>query len=689
MAIKKLNSPKDRASNSASQVKPIKKLSIKIGGVKNAPTPAEKSAKILQENAAIDEANKAKIAAFKLSSRTKETTESTPIVVPESMAENLPAVAANKLTAIPTTANAEIILNEKQLQAIDMAGSGRSFCLIGGAGTGKTTSQEQVCIRLNDSGKIYPLPTGSKHLAIGQPSVLICSFTNKATENIRARVPREFRQCCNTIHKTIEFAPTKYTEYDNDLGVEVVKQKFEPQRNEENPLPPLSVIIIEEASTVGIGLFLKLVEALPERCVFIFLGDLNQLTPVMDDAILGYALNHLPTVELTEPHRAALDSPITRFAYKILEGRPLKNADIDALGEEYAPEKLRFIPFKTTKKPEQEMMALGETFKQSVVAGKFDPTNTVVLCPYNVGGHINVDNLNRYIAQGFTEITGNPIYEIISGFNTFYYSVGDIVFSGKELWEIERIESNPKYIGKPPRLPTVAIDRWGRFDKAKAESSDEFFASLTTMEGNWEDSNISTEELIHTDEDEENARKSNASHVVTLKPVVKTGTMLDPEEEMKRKVLVVKGDYSDTMHGYALSVHKSQGSEWRKVFCVFHDSHARMLVRENLYTSVTRAKEELVIIYRRECKNETGRVIPNTFTIGIRNQEIKGKTLKDKLKFFQDKEAKEKKKLEVRARVLAKADPSLSEEEHFAQLWEDSNIRKIIEFFEDLKIEAA
>jgi exodeoxyribonuclease V alpha subunit len=75
--------------------------------------------------------------------------------------------------------------------------------------------------------------------------------------------------------------------------------------------------------------------------------------------------------------------------------------------------------------------------------------------------------------------------------------------------------------------------------------------------------------------------------------------------------------------GYAITVHKSQGSEWRKVFLVFHQSHATMIQRELLYTAVTRAKEELYVI----CE-------PEAFIKGIKSQRIKGNTLAEKAEYF-------------------------------------------------------
>ena len=49
-------------------------------------------------------------------------------------------------------------------------------------------------------------------------------------------------------------------------------------------------------------------------------------------------------------------------------------------------------------------------------------------------------------------------------------------------------------------------------------------------------------------------------------------------------------------HAWAISVNKSQGSEYDHVILVLHDSQTIMLTRELLYTAITRAKKHLYII---------------------------------------------------------------------------------------------
>ncbi len=57
-----------------------------------------------------------------------------------------------------------------------------------------------------------------------------------------------------------------------------------------------------------------------------------------------------------------------------------------------------------------------------------------------------------------------------------------------------------------------------------------------------------------------------------------------------------KGDLSNLKHAYAMSIHKSQGSEYKIVILPIFRSYSVMLKRKLLYTAVTRAKEKLIIV---------------------------------------------------------------------------------------------
>lgn len=49
-------------------------------------------------------------------------------------------------------------------------------------------------------------------------------------------------------------------------------------------------------------------------------------------------------------------------------------------------------------------------------------------------------------------------------------------------------------------------------------------------------------------------------------------------------------------HGYAITTHKSQGSEFNTIVYVISRYHSVLLGRQNFYTAITRAKQRVVII---------------------------------------------------------------------------------------------
>lgn len=55
-------------------------------------------------------------------------------------------------------------------------------------------------------------------------------------------------------------------------------------------------------------------------------------------------------------------------------------------------------------------------------------------------------------------------------------------------------------------------------------------------------------------------------------------------------------DFNDIKHGYIISIHKSQGSEFKVVVLIMCHSYYRMLYKKLVYTAITRAKKKLILI---------------------------------------------------------------------------------------------
>lgn len=59
-------------------------------------------------------------------------------------------------------------------------------------------------------------------------------------------------------------------------------------------------------------------------------------------------------------------------------------------------------------------------------------------------------------------------------------------------------------------------------------------------------------------------------------------------------------DFINIKHGFIMSIHKAQGSEFELVIMPVSDSYRRMLYKKLIYTGITRAKRKLILIGRSE-----------------------------------------------------------------------------------------
>lgn len=528
-------------------------------------------------------------------------------------------------------------LNDSQQLAVKLALSGKSFVLIGSAGSGKTTTQRiilQELLRMNKLPKL-PKTVGSKYLSEGMPAALVTAFTKVATRNIREAAPLEFKRSCVNIHKAIEFAPTKVEiESLNDDGELSVKEsmRFTPNKNRFDILDGIKLCIVEEAGSLDVELFMALADALPKTTAYIFLGDLNQLPPVYGAAILGFAINKLPVVELTHVYRQNAGA-IKDLATAILKGKKIPAEDIEKLAatsrEGATLEVNWFTSRKKVKLEEGTRLnkGLGDYLRKEVMAGNFVEGKTVVLTPIrkDTQEFLTMFQMNKHIAQALGEKRQAEVYEIRSrsiGGTNHYYACGDLVFFEKEYFRIVEINANRSYLstfGMDYKMPSTSLNRWGVMATGNKLYAQETSDIDELLKDDLDD--------LLTSVDDTKESKNLISHTITLE-------QYDVEhDELPRRVTIdTSGDIAALQLGYAQTVHSSQGSEWETVYLLAPDNVSFMFNREMLYTAVTRARSKLTIWA------ENGKLPYNvgkgTFDAGIRKQAIEGDNLRAKRSYF-------------------------------------------------------
>jgi exodeoxyribonuclease V alpha subunit len=501
-----------------------------------------------------------------------------------------------------------ITLNTNQLMAKELAFQGKSFCLTGAAGTGKTTAQRAVAESLLLDNKLttcafrtYDAEGARKY--VSAPSIAFVAYTRRAASNLRKAVHKspilaeKLEHNIMTIHALLEYEPETYQDY-NEEGKLVDKFRFVPRRTAANPLT-ITHLVIEEASMLdAYTLWGQLYDALPEGVQIIFIGDINQLPPVFGPSILNYALVQLPVVELTEVYRN--QGIVLENAHNILAGKTL-----------IEDHNFVIVRGKSQVQVGQAKLAtiLGSLFNQWLDAKgsdglpEYDPEDCIILSPWGKQ-ELGTVNLNNWIAQHLGQRRHAIVHEVIAGFNKLYLAKGDKVMVNKMDGVITDIYRNPAYHGREPQIAGSDLTRFGV--RVLGQSGQDSLDDIAPVDY----STFSLEAL----ENEKGERKQQASHVVVVQ--LESGQT----EELKGA-----GDFGEQTFslGYALTVHKAQGSEWRKVFIVLHKDHAVSLYRELFYTAETRARTKVTIIAKDAVINKA-----------IANQRIKGKTMQDKIDFF-------------------------------------------------------
>ena len=181
-------------------------------------------------------------------------------------------------------------LNAEQQQAVRTVGKRRFTVVTGGPGTGKTTVVCAILRALMERGDVagedvaLVAPTGRAGQRMGESIHDQCA----AAVEMPPEIKRQIEEMSGaTIHTTLGGLPPnwKYTK--------------------ENQLP-YKLVIVDESSMVDVHLMKALLDALPDECRLVLLGDKDQLPSIDAGAVLGDVVANFDertVVELKESNR--------------------------------------------------------------------------------------------------------------------------------------------------------------------------------------------------------------------------------------------------------------------------------------------------------------------------------------------------------------------------------------------------
>ena len=178
----------------------------------------------------------------------------------------------------------EIILNEDQQMAVNVALNNRTTVITGGPGTGKTTTANALIRELK---ALSP-----------KARIFLAAPTGKAAR----RMSDVTGLPCMTLHRMLGMAP----------GTSCMLSSFGDD----------DTLIMDEMSMVDLHLFTNAVRHIENRGRLILLGDSDQLASVESGDVLNDLIHtrRVPTVKLTQVQRQATESNIVMGSYSVLRG---------------------------------------------------------------------------------------------------------------------------------------------------------------------------------------------------------------------------------------------------------------------------------------------------------------------------------------------------------------------------------
>jgi len=427
----------------------------------------------------------------------------------------------------------------------------RRFAVIsGGPGTGKTTTVAKLLAALVEQGKQVG------HL----PNIKLVAPTGKAAARLTESIGAAIQQL-PVEPEIIAAIPTDASTIHRLLGA--IPNRAEFRHSRANPLH-LDILVVDEASMVDLPMMHKLVDALPKTARLILLGDKDQLASVEAGAVLGDICSFIGQgFSATQGEQL---SSLTGFDWLKQNSAAPKQGLADSLC--MLQKSYRF----------DARSGIGQLAK-AINSGK----------PYQVDQvwQRGFNDINRH------ELTKESYLAMIEMMVAGYRQYLSLLHKAKD--ESPSDDSQVRQVLKAfSRCRLLCAIREGDFGltglNQRIESALRKQRLIPTIEEQWY---VGRPVMV-----------TRNDHGLGLYNGDIGICMLDESEQEPRLRVYfelpdgsVKGVLPSRVPqhetAYAMTIHKSQGSEFEHTFMVLPSDFSPILTRELIYTGITRAKQKL------------------------------------------------------------------------------------------------
>jgi len=568
-------------------------------------------------------------------------------------ADHLRRAAAKAATIFNIMEGVNITPDPSQVHAVHTLVREQYGCLIGAAGTGKTTTTRMLLhtlmngdaaagiepmridmvdmkgYRKNSDSTAEEDSEAEMERALNSriPSIALCAFTGQATQVLRKNLPPAWKGNAMTIHSLLAFAPEEYFKADGTKSM-----RFAPTYTK-NLRMPWDVIVVDEASMVNLELWHMLLDAAKPGCRFYFIGDLNQLPPPVGQGILGFALAKWKVCELTVVHRQTEEAAnrILDTAWAVLKGQ----VDGITFDDPKTNPNWRVIGFELDNQVDKahvQVVNLALGLSKKKVDASVDPEQPLIYDPWRdrimtPGNGFNAESVDHLMGQ-------HPINEALSRLlidaeipriiidaqrAVKKFAVGYRVMATKNespeevnrvtnglTGKITGIYPNPKWYGDTRLVGEEAVVAENRknmvLDALDANRRSEALADINTDD-------VDAFEMTIQHDAKEDKISGPASHIVHV-----------TFDNGAKREYSLNSEVEQLQIAYASTTHKAQGAEMPTAVIVVHHASKFGLSRENLYTAITRAKSRVILLYTKF-----------GLRIAISKQKVSGRNLQEKI----------------------------------------------------------
>lgn len=320
------------------------------------------------------------------------------------------------------------------------------------------------------------------------------------------------------------------------------------QYNEQEPLP-CDVLVVDESSMLDIRLAYQLSRAIKNNCKVIFMGDTKQLQSVGAGNVLHdlIATGLVPIVTLDVVKRQGKDSGIIDNARRIINFEMIRSEQ--AKGDSFVLE---------SNSNTHTLQLLIKGIERLCHTKRFNLADIQVLSPMRKG-MLGVDYLNYILQQSFNM----PSEEQPSYFNK------SVVIEEKKEEKNTKVELN-YYVGdKVIHLVNDYAMPWYSYENGQYSPLEK--QGITNGECG----------VIY--------------NIVKL-PSITSGEQVRITVKYDEGFVHYINPGAELDHAYALTIHKSQGSQWPAVFMPIGYEQRHMLTNSLIYTGFTRAKQFQCVI---------------------------------------------------------------------------------------------